>query len=73
MGRSHFPTDLVSISQAAEIVGVNREVIARWVRRGLIQAYGRRGCLRVSLTDVICPYEPQPSCPVASNRKQDRA
>jgi hypothetical protein len=51
------PTDVVSQAEAARFVGVSRQAVNQWVRKGVIRSYqpaegnGRRGPL-VSLADI---------------------
>jgi excisionase family DNA binding protein len=46
---------LIGITEAAEILGVNRATLANWLQRGRIPAlqYGPRGIYRVRYGDVI--------------------
>lgn len=46
---------LIGITEAAEILGVNRATLANWLQRGRIPAlqYGPRGIYRVRYADVI--------------------
>ena len=46
---------LIGITEAAEILGVNRATLANWLQRGRIPAlqYGARGNYRVRYGDVI--------------------
>ena len=57
--RDSKPSDgddrLIGITEAAEILGVNRATLANWLQRGRIPAlqYGPRGIYRVRYRDVI--------------------
>lgn len=46
---------LIGITEAAEILGVNRATLANWLHRGRIPAlqYGPRGIYRIKYGDVI--------------------
>jgi len=46
---------LIGITEAAQILGVNRATLANWLHRGRIPAlqYGPRGIYRVRYGDVI--------------------
>jgi excisionase family DNA binding protein len=46
---------LIGITEAAEILGVNRATLANWLQKGRIPAlqYGPRGIYRVRYRDVI--------------------
>jgi excisionase family DNA binding protein len=46
---------LIGITEAAEILGVNRATLANWLQKGRIPAlqYGPRGIYRVRYGDVI--------------------
>jgi hypothetical protein len=55
--RVDAPTDLVSQAEAARFVGVSRQAVNQWVRRGLVSTYsapeGNNGrATLVSLTDI---------------------
>lgn len=50
-----IPRDLVPIGDAARIARIHHNTIRRWIRRGLVQLYGHRGCERVSLSQVVPP------------------
>jgi len=49
------PDRLIGITEAAEILGVNRATLANWLHRGRIPAlqYGPRGIYRIRHSDVI--------------------
>ncbi len=46
---------LIGITEAAQILGVNRATLANWLHRGRIPAlqYGPRGIYRVRYGDII--------------------
>lgn len=51
------PTDLVSQAAAARLVGVSRQAVNQWVRKGILRAYpsaenGGRQALQVSLNEI---------------------
>jgi hypothetical protein len=56
--RANRPSDLCSISEAALRTRLNPFTIWRWIREGKISAYGRPGCLRVSVADLLPEYDP---------------
>ncbi len=49
------PDRLIGITEASEILGVNRATLANWLHRGRIPAlqYGPRGIYRIRHGDVI--------------------
>jgi hypothetical protein len=57
--RTIRPSDLCSIPEAAARTRLNPFTIWRWIREGHIQAYGRPGCLRVSVADLLPEFEPK--------------
>ncbi len=72
---AHIPCDLVSISEASAFARIARETISRWIGRGLLNVWGRPGCYRVSLAEIL-PHaiaanhaESDPSKPGPKRRK----
>ncbi len=49
------PDRLIGITEAAEILGINRATLANWLHRGRIPAlqYGPRGIYRIRYGDVV--------------------
>lgn len=62
------PDRLIGITEAAEILGVNRATLANWLHRGRIPAlqYGPRGIYRIRHRDVI-EYMEASRLPVPEN------
>jgi excisionase family DNA binding protein len=61
---SHGPgdnaaSDLYTVAGAASLLRLNPQTIRKWIRAGRCRAYGRPGCYRVRLEDVL------PQVPVA--------
>jgi hypothetical protein len=57
--RAIRPADLCPVAEAAVRAHLNAFTVWRWIREGRIKAYGRPGCLRVSLADLLPEYDPQ--------------
>jgi hypothetical protein len=38
---------------------MNEFTVWKLIRQGKLQAYGRRGALRVSVDELLAPYEPK--------------
>ena len=55
------PHELVRISDAAALAGLNCQTVRRWVRQGRIQAWGFRGSRRVRLDDLLPANTPATS------------
>jgi hypothetical protein len=72
---TRIPTDLVSIAEGAACARIARETISRWIGRGLISVWGRKGCFRVSLAEILpqtvtaSHTESDPSKPGPGSRK----
>ena len=47
------------VRQAAIIADIHPDTIRRWIREGRIPGDGRRGCLRVSLEDLLPQVQPK--------------
>jgi hypothetical protein len=54
------PTDLCSVRDAAALSRMNEFTIWKLVREGKLKAYGRRGALRISVDELLAPYEYEP-------------
>jgi hypothetical protein len=61
--RAARPTDLCSVSEAAVRTSLNKFTIWKWIRAGSVKAYGRSGCLRVSVADLLPEFDPKGSHP----------
>lgn len=48
-----LPTDLVSVRDGSRLTGLSDYRIRRWMWDGKISLWGRPGCLRVSLSDLM--------------------
>jgi excisionase family DNA binding protein len=44
---------LVTVPQAAAIMGVHDDTLYRWIRRGMVPAYGPPNCMRVRMAEVL--------------------
>ena len=53
------PTDLCSVRDAAARARMNEFTVWKLIRQGKLRAYGRPGSLRVSLDELLAPYEPR--------------
>jgi hypothetical protein len=53
------PYDLCSVREAALRARMNEFTVWKLIRQGKLQAYGRRGALRVSVDELLAPYEPK--------------
>jgi hypothetical protein len=49
------------VTEAAARTRLNPFTIWRWIREGSIKAYGRPGCLRVSIADLLPEFDPKRS------------
>ncbi len=54
-----YPRDLYPVALAAAMANMNPEVVYRKIRQRQIHAYGFKGCLKVSLRDLLPVYEPK--------------
>jgi excisionase family DNA binding protein len=52
-------SELVTVADAALMLGIAQETIRRRIRRGEIPAWGKPGTLRVRLVDLMPPYDPR--------------
>jgi hypothetical protein len=52
------PTDLFPVSEAALMTRTNQFTIWKWIREGRIKAYGFKGGLKVSLSEILPVYDP---------------
>ena len=55
------PVELMKISEAALVLGVNDETLRRRIRQGKLRAWGARGTMRVRLSDLLPEYRSQKS------------
>jgi excisionase family DNA binding protein len=60
---SEIPDDLIGPREAADLVGVSRETINRWIRTGELRAW-KRGPSRYFVSKAeakakVAPYEPE--------------
>jgi hypothetical protein len=62
------PSELCSVQEAAVRARINVFTIWRWIRERRIRAYGRPGCLRVCVADLLPEYNPS-----ADQRRQREA
>lgn len=53
------PSDLCSVRDAALRARMNEFTIWKMIRQRKLKAYGRPGALRVSIDDLLRPYEPK--------------
>ena len=53
------PADLCSVRDAAARARMNEFTIWKLIRQRKLRAYGRPGSLRVSVDDLLRPYEPK--------------
>ncbi|MBA3529905.1 MAG: helix-turn-helix domain-containing protein [Propionibacteriaceae bacterium] len=74
MGRAvSEPEDMIGLTEAGAMLGVSRDTLAKWVRRGRLPAiqYGRLGHYRVRRADVAAFREAsrlRPSVPDDAER-----
>lgn len=54
-GLADVPHDLVSVAEAAKMIGITERTIWRKIREGQIRAWGMRRYYRVSLGDLLSP------------------
>jgi excisionase family DNA binding protein len=47
-----------SVATAATLLRLNPASIYKWIRNGEIPAFGRRGCYRVRIEDLLPPVVP---------------
>jgi excisionase family DNA binding protein len=52
-----IPSDLVSVTEAAQIAGMTPRTIWRKIRNGTIKAWGPRRCYRISLSELLAPVK----------------
>jgi hypothetical protein len=50
---------LFSVREAAMRAHMNEFTLWKLIRQGKLKAYGRPGALRVSLGDLLAPYDPK--------------
>lgn len=50
-----IPDYYLTIPEAAEVIGVAKPTIRRWIRKGLLPSYGRKGTIRVKLSELLPP------------------
>jgi hypothetical protein len=50
---------LISVREAAMRAQMNEFTLWKLIRQGKLKAYGRPGALRVSLSDLLAPYDPK--------------
>jgi excisionase family DNA binding protein len=53
----------MSVKEACRFCSIRRETIYRWIKLGVIQAYGRTGCIRVRLSELMPIYTGTPVIP----------
>ena len=53
------PSNLCSVREAALRARMNEFTVWKLIRQGKLRAYGRPGALRVSVDDLLAPYEPK--------------
>jgi excisionase family DNA binding protein len=52
-----IPSDLVSVTEAAQIAGMARRTIWRKIRSRELKAWGLRRCYRISLSELLSPVK----------------
>lgn len=45
--------NLVSVREGAMLCGLHPDTVRKWIRMRKIRAFGRRGCYRVTLDDLL--------------------
>lgn len=64
-----LPDDLISLSEAAQLIGCTRTTLGRWIDRGMIPGW-RRGWVRfVRRSDVLAQVQ---RIPVRAHERTDR-
>src|SRR5262249_2626882 len=58
-----IPSDLISTTEAREIVGVTRDMLYQWIHSGKLPAWKRVGRYFVSRAELMALYQPVPVSP----------
>jgi Helix-turn-helix domain len=53
------PADLCSVRDAAVRARMSEFTVWKLIRQGKLRAFGRPGALRVSVDDLLAPYQPK--------------
>jgi excisionase family DNA binding protein len=57
------PLEFLTVTEAANQIGIHPETLRRRIRAGTLRAYGRPRTLRVKLKDLLQPYRPARRAP----------
>jgi excisionase family DNA binding protein len=52
-----IPSDLISVTEAAEIAGLTKRTIWKKIRARKLKAWGLRRCYRISLSELLSPVK----------------